>query len=258
MAQPVLEKISLPLETKSARCPAFPVPNAYFQIRFRQTSKNKMNMVRHDTGGMNPPNAVPYSMPDRISKPESRFLHGRWLQLAILGTTSNEKHGLVDIDPERKIVGQGFATGIHQKNIRRNTSGEKLKMNPKRESFLPETATSSPEVWVRCGEPTLPFIHDGCCRTPRNGTLRLNPEAPLCLRNKGTHRNVKFMSSLAEIEMAAEKLPAQDQRELFKFLLGKLRSGGPPLPTPRIFTSQEMQAWMVEDEKDMRELSQGS
>jgi hypothetical protein len=66
------------------------------------------------------------------------------------------------------------------------------------------------------------------------------------------------MSSLAEIETAAEKLPAQDQRELFEFLLGKLRSGGPPLPAPRIFTSREMQAWMDEDEKDMRELTQGS
>ena len=63
------------------------------------------------------------------------------------------------------------------------------------------------------------------------------------------------MSALLEIEKAAEMLPSDQQRELFGFLLGKLRMDGPPLMVPRIFSSEEMNAWMDEDDADLRELT---
>jgi hypothetical protein len=43
------------------------------------------------------------------------------------------------------------------------------------------------------------------------------------------------MSPLLEIEQAAEMLSSNQQRELFGFLLEKLRIDGPPLMVPRIF-----------------------
>jgi hypothetical protein len=66
------------------------------------------------------------------------------------------------------------------------------------------------------------------------------------------------MSTLLEIEKAAEMLPADQQRELFGFLLKKLRMDGPPLMTPRIFSAEEMNAWMDEDEADLREFTRNA
>ena len=63
------------------------------------------------------------------------------------------------------------------------------------------------------------------------------------------------MSTLLEIEKAAEMLSSDQQRELFGFLLGNLRMDGPPLMVPRIFSSEEMNAWMDEDEADLREIT---
>lgn len=66
------------------------------------------------------------------------------------------------------------------------------------------------------------------------------------------------MSTLLEIERAADLLPRDQQRELFGFLLERLRVDGPPLVAPRIFSVEEMKAWMGEDEADLRELTQES
>jgi|LauGreDrversion4_1035100.scaffolds.fasta_scaffold698170_1 hypothetical protein len=66
------------------------------------------------------------------------------------------------------------------------------------------------------------------------------------------------MSTLLEIEKAAEMLPRHQQRELFGFLLKKLRMDGPPLMVPRVFSAEEMNAWMDEDEADLRELTRDS
>ena len=41
-------------------------------------------------------------------------------------------HGTIDIDPERKIVGERFAADLHEKMIGRIRRGEEI--------FLPETA----------------------------------------------------------------------------------------------------------------------
>lgn len=66
------------------------------------------------------------------------------------------------------------------------------------------------------------------------------------------------MSTLLEIEKAAEMLPRHQQCELFGFLLKKLRMDGPPLMVPRVFSAEEMNAWMDEDEADLRELTRDS
>jgi len=66
VAQPVLEIIPLPITTEDSRCPSFPVPYTFSHIRFRRKSKNKMNMVGHDAGGMDPPNPGGYPIQNRI------------------------------------------------------------------------------------------------------------------------------------------------------------------------------------------------
>lgn len=66
------------------------------------------------------------------------------------------------------------------------------------------------------------------------------------------------MSTLLEIEKATELLPRDQQRELFGFLLERLRVDGPPLVAPRIFSVEEMKAWMDEDEADLRDLAKDS
>jgi hypothetical protein len=35
----------------------------------------------------------------------------------ILGATGDEKHGPVEIQPDRRIVREGFPAGIHEKSI---------------------------------------------------------------------------------------------------------------------------------------------
>ena len=64
------------------------------------------------------------------------------------------------------------------------------------------------------------------------------------------------MSTLDEIEAAAEKLPKNQQQELLLFLARRLREAG-VLPEPRLFSEEQLQAWMDEDEEDMRRLRAG-
>jgi len=59
------------------------------------------------------------------------------------------------------------------------------------------------------------------------------------------------MGTLAEIEVAIETLPKDQQRGLLLFLMERLRVDGPPIPEPRLFTQEQMKAWMDEDEVDM-------
>jgi hypothetical protein len=61
------------------------------------------------------------------------------------------------------------------------------------------------------------------------------------------------MSTLAEIESAAKRLPPAQKQELLVFLADELRSAGQPLPELRRFSSAEVQSWLDEDERDMRE-----
>ena len=117
MAKSVFEKISLPFETQRAGGPSFPIPDAFGDIRFRWKAENHVDMVRHDGGGMNPPNAGLNSMAHGFQKSGCGFFAGKWFQLAVLGTAGDKKHSAVKIDPDRKIVGERFAACMHEKMI---------------------------------------------------------------------------------------------------------------------------------------------
>ena len=65
------------------------------------------------------------------------------------------------------------------------------------------------------------------------------------------------MSTLAEIESAAEALPAREKAELLLFLAERLRAEGVPMPQARLLTPEQVQLWMNEDEEDMRKFRSG-
>jgi hypothetical protein len=65
------------------------------------------------------------------------------------------------------------------------------------------------------------------------------------------------MSTLAEIESAAAGLSPSEKAELLLFVAGQLRAAGAPLPEPRLFSSEQITAWMDEDEEDMRKFRAG-
>ncbi len=64
------------------------------------------------------------------------------------------------------------------------------------------------------------------------------------------------MSTLAEIEEAADALPAEQKQELLLFLAARLRALGAARPAPRKFTGEQMRAWIAQDEADMRLLNE--
>ncbi len=65
------------------------------------------------------------------------------------------------------------------------------------------------------------------------------------------------MSTLAEIESAAADLSPTEKAELLLFVAGQLRAAGAPLPEPRLFSPEQLTAWMDEDEEDMRKFRAG-
>ena len=65
------------------------------------------------------------------------------------------------------------------------------------------------------------------------------------------------MSTLAEIEAAADSLPPEQKQELILFLATRLRSAGVKLPEPRKFTQEQIDAWVAEDEADMKRFREG-
>ena len=60
------------------------------------------------------------------------------------------------------------------------------------------------------------------------------------------------MSSLAEIEKAAEALPPEQKQELMLFLGAHLRAARAALPEPRQFSREQVQSWIAEDEADLK------
>jgi hypothetical protein len=64
------------------------------------------------------------------------------------------------------------------------------------------------------------------------------------------------MSTLTEIEAAADALPPADKQELLLFLAARLREQGGPLPAPRKFSREQLSAWIAEDEADMKRFSE--
>ena len=65
------------------------------------------------------------------------------------------------------------------------------------------------------------------------------------------------MSTLAEIEAAADALPPEQKQELLVFLAARLRAHGAGLPEPRTFPPERIAAWIEEDEADMRRFNEG-
>jgi hypothetical protein len=65
------------------------------------------------------------------------------------------------------------------------------------------------------------------------------------------------MSTLDQIEAAAAQLPRAQQQELLLFLARLLREAGAVLPKPRLFSEEQLNAWMDEDERSMRAFRAG-
>ena len=105
MAKSVFKKISLPVEPVGACCPSFPIPDALGNIPFRRKSQNKVDMVGHDDGGMDKPDANLHPVFNRFQKSVGGFRPGKWRQRTILGTAGYKKRGPVNINPQRKFVG---------------------------------------------------------------------------------------------------------------------------------------------------------
>ena len=55
------------------------------------------------------------------------------------------------------------------------------------------------------------------------------------------------MSTLAEIEAAADALPAEQKQRLMLFLAARLRAGTEELPPPREFSRKEIEQWIADD-----------
>jgi hypothetical protein len=60
------------------------------------------------------------------------------------------------------------------------------------------------------------------------------------------------MKTLVEIESAVAELPAAQNAELLLFVAKSLREEQAALPEPRLFSDEQLRAWMDEDEEAMR------
>ena len=65
------------------------------------------------------------------------------------------------------------------------------------------------------------------------------------------------MTTLAEIEAAADALSAEEKQKLVQFLTARLHSQGVRLPEPRRFTREQIAKWVAKDEAEMREFLEG-
>jgi len=65
------------------------------------------------------------------------------------------------------------------------------------------------------------------------------------------------MSTLKEIEAAADALPPEQKQELLLFIAARLRAHGAALPAPRKFSSGQIDAWVAEDEADLKRFREG-
>ena len=66
------------------------------------------------------------------------------------------------------------------------------------------------------------------------------------------------MSTLAEIEQAAEVLPVEQKQRLLFSLLTGLRKGGAQLPPPRDIPKATIERWVAEDEEGFRKFKAGA
>jgi phage-related minor tail protein len=65
------------------------------------------------------------------------------------------------------------------------------------------------------------------------------------------------MSTLEEIEIAADALSAEQKQKLLLFLVERMRAQGAKLTEPRSFSAEQVQNWISEDEEDLKLFDQG-
>lgn len=65
------------------------------------------------------------------------------------------------------------------------------------------------------------------------------------------------MSSLQEIQRAADALPPAEKQELLLFLAARLRAQAGDLPPPRKFSPERLGEWIAEDEAALKKLRNG-
>jgi hypothetical protein len=65
------------------------------------------------------------------------------------------------------------------------------------------------------------------------------------------------MSTLAEIETAADALSPEEKQKLILFLATRLRKSGAKLPPPRKFSKEQIATWIAEDEAEMQRFREG-
>jgi hypothetical protein len=65
------------------------------------------------------------------------------------------------------------------------------------------------------------------------------------------------MSTLTEIEAAADQLPPEEKQELILFLAARSRATGAELPPPRAFSKEQIAHWIAEDEEGYRRFVAG-
>ena len=65
------------------------------------------------------------------------------------------------------------------------------------------------------------------------------------------------MTTLTEIEAAADALSAEEKRELVLFLAARLRDANDPPPEPRRWSRRQMDEWIARDEADLRRFNDG-
>jgi hypothetical protein len=68
----------------------------------------------------------------------------------------------------------------------------------------------------------------------------------------------EIMNTLVEIEQAVGGLPSAQKTELLLFVAQSLREEQAPLPEPRLFSDEQLRAWMDEDEEAMRRFRAGA
>jgi hypothetical protein len=66
------------------------------------------------------------------------------------------------------------------------------------------------------------------------------------------------MSTISEIEAVVDALPAAEKQELLLFLVARLREQSDQLPAPRRFSSEQLSAWIAEDDADMQRFRGGN
>lgn len=59
------------------------------------------------------------------------------------------------------------------------------------------------------------------------------------------------MSTLGEIEAAADALTPEQKQELLLFLAARLRAQGAKMPEPKKFSREQIAGWIARDEADM-------